>query len=444
MGDFNWNWQLDGWITLTAVVCAVACSLVGNFLVLRRMSMLGDAITHAVLPGLAVAFVVTESRSSFPMFVGAVVVGLGTAFFTEWIRKSGRVDEGASLGVVFTTLFALGLVLIVHWIDRVDLDANCVLYGSIELTPLEQVNIFGIRMPRAFLILSAVLGLNTIVITLFYKELKIASFDSGLASSVGFSPATIHYVLMTLVAVTAVASFESVGSVLVVAMMIVPPATAFLLTRRLFQMLVVSALIAAISGILGHFSAISIPSWFGFRSTSTAGMMAVAAGSLFTLAAIFAPQDGIAIRMWHQILLGLNILADDIVALLYRVEEKQGRKEAESRWIREVLLCNRLAFIAVKRWLLFRGELRNNANQISLTELGHHRAQNLVRSHRLWEQYLLDEVGLDPSRIHPQAEKMEHYTDKDLREKLHQAIDNPDVDPHGSPIPVERSNRPKK
>ena len=435
----SFNWQLDGWIILTAAVCAVACSLVGNFLVLRRMSMLGDAITHAVLPGLAVAFVVTESRSSFPMFVGAAVVGLCTAFFTEWISTSGRVDEGASLGVVFTTLFALGLVLIVHWIDRVDLDANCVLYGSIELTPLETVQILSFHVPRAFLILSIVLGLNTLAIVCFYKELKLASFDSGLASSVGFSPAIIHYALMTLVAITAVASFESVGSVLVVAMMVVPPATAFLLTRRLSQMLIVSALIASLSGIFGHLSAIAIPSWFGFRSTSTAGMMAVTAGLLFMLAAMFAPRGGIVIRMWHQILLGLHILADDIVALLYRVEEKQARTESEAHWIREVLLCNRLAFMAVKRWLLLRGELSIEGNKLSLTEQGHLRAQNLVRSHRLWEQYLLDEVGLDPSRIHPQAEKMEHYTDKSLRQKLHQAIDNQEVDPHGSPIPVERS-----
>ena len=162
--------------------------MVENFLVLRRMSMLGDAITHAVLPGLAIAFFVTGSRSSFPMFLGAATVGVCTAFFTEWIRKSGKVDEGASLGVVFTTLFALGLVLIVQWIDRVDLDADCVLYGSIELTPLDQISIFGQSIPRAFVVLSTVLLLNTLVMLVFYKELKLTSFDPGLSVCIGFPP----------------------------------------------------------------------------------------------------------------------------------------------------------------------------------------------------------------------------------------------------------------
>lgn len=441
MTALPWNWMLDGWIIATAVVCAVACSLVGNFLVLRRMSMLGDAITHAVLPGLAIAFFATGSRASLPMFIGASIVGVGTAFFTEWIRKSGRVDEGASLGVVFTTLFAVGLILIVHSIDRVDLDADCVLYGSIELTPLEQIDVFGLQMPRAFAVLCSVMVMNAILVVVFFKELKLTSFDSSLAASVGFPPSIVHYLLMTVVAMTAVASFESVGSVLVVAMMIVPPATAYLLTNRLSHMIVMSIVLASISAILGHLSAIVIPGWFGFRSTSTAGMMAVTSGCLLTTAAAFAPRHGIAVKLWHQLTLGWHILADDIVALLYRVEEKQGKKYVQPTWIRESLICNRHIFNVITTWLRLRGEIKTTDDKISLTGRGHFRAQNLVRSHRLWEQYLLDEVGVDPSRIHPQAEKMEHYTDRKLRQKLHKAVENPAIDPHGSPIPDERSTK---
>ncbi len=440
MISFSWNWILDGWIVATAIACAVACSSVGNFLVLRRMSMLGDAITHAVLPGLAIAFFVTESRSSFPMFIGAAVVGVLTAFFTEWIRKSGRVDEGASLGVVFTTLFATGLVLIVHWIDRVDLDADCVLYGSIELTPLDMIHIFNFQMPKAFALLSGVMIFNIILICVFYKELKLTSFDPNLAASVGISPSLVHYLLMTLTAITAVASFESVGSVLVVAMMVVPPATAYLLTSRLSHMMILSAVLAVISAAVGHVSAIAVPSWFGFRSTSTAGMMAVIAGGLLLISALFAPRHGILVKLWAHFMLSSHILADDIVALLYRVEEKQNQQSADREWMQGVLLCNPIAFSIIKKWLLLRREIESEHDQISLTARGHHRAQNLVRSHRLWEQYLLDEVGIDPSRVHPQAEKMEHYTDRQMRQKLHQAMDQPEIDPHGSPIPDEGSN----
>jgi manganese/zinc/iron transport system permease protein len=137
----NWSWSLDGWIIVAGVLSAVAASLPGNFLLLRRMSLLGDAISHAVLPGLAVAFFISSSRSSLPMFAGAAVVGVLTAVFTEWIRNVGEVDEGASMGVVFTTLFALGLVLIVQAADHVDLDPGCVFYGAIESTPLRCIRI---------------------------------------------------------------------------------------------------------------------------------------------------------------------------------------------------------------------------------------------------------------------------------------------------------------
>ena len=189
----QWSWELDGWIVAVAIMCAVACSLLGNFLVLRRMSMLGDAITHAVLPGLAIAFFISDSRSSWPMFVGAVIVGILTAFFTEWIRRVGKVDEGASMGVVFTSLFAVGLVLIVQAADHVDLDAGCVLYGAIEMTPLDLVDVMGFSAPRAFVVLTIVATLNLLFIMLFFKELKITSFDPALATTSGFTlaPCTI-------------------------------------------------------------------------------------------------------------------------------------------------------------------------------------------------------------------------------------------------------------
>jgi manganese/zinc/iron transport system permease protein len=172
----DWLWELDGWIVLAGILCAVSASLVGNFLVLRRTSMLGDAISHAVLPGLAVAFLVTGSRQSLPMFAGAALVGILTAAMTQWIRDTGKVDEGASMGVVFTTLFALGLVLIVRAADTVDLDPSCVLYGAIELTPLDTIpmDVSGIgvvELPRVVIMLGIVTVINLAFVILFFKEL---------------------------------------------------------------------------------------------------------------------------------------------------------------------------------------------------------------------------------------------------------------------------------
>ncbi len=184
----NWNWALDGWIIVVGSLCAVASAVLGNFLVLRKMSMLGDAVTHAVLPGIAAAFLITHSRSSLPMFLGAVIVGVLTALFTEWIRGIGKVDEGASMGVVFTSLFALGIVMLVQAADRVDLDPGCVLYGAIELTPLDTVQVFGRDVPRAALMLACRCpDQRAVLVVFFFKELKISSFDPSLSTTMGIS-----------------------------------------------------------------------------------------------------------------------------------------------------------------------------------------------------------------------------------------------------------------
>jgi manganese/zinc/iron transport system permease protein len=437
-----WSWELDGWIVAAGMLCAVASALLGNFLVLRGLSMLVDAVSHAILPGLAVAFFISQSRSSLPMFIGAVVVGILTALFTEWIRAVGRVDEGASMGVVFTSLFALGLILIVQAADQVDLDAGCVLYGAIELTPLDRVRLLGLDIPRAVVVLGSVALLNLMFVLIFFKELKLSSFDPALATSMGFSAILMHYALMVLVAITAVASFESVGNILVVAMFIVPPATAFLLTDRLGVMLVLSTIVAALGAVSGHVSAVIVPTWLGYQSTSTAGMMAVMVGLFFGLALMFAPRQGLVLKWVRNRGLSLRILCDDVVAYLFRRGERLSadgqapaislKELSKELFAGPLQLRLALAVLRVRQELLHSGGYR-------LTERGEQHAQDLVRSHRLWEQYLLSEASVDAARIHDKAELLEHFTDRRLREQLDQAMDAPALDPHGSAIPPERS-----
>lgn len=298
--------SIDTWIVVVGALAAASCALLGNFLVLRKMSMMGDAISHAVLPGLAIAFLITQARASLMMFIGAAVVGVLTAVFTQWISRLGNVDRGASMGIVFTTLFALGLILIVQAADHVDLDPGCVLYGAIELTPLDVVwrpEIFGytLEVPRAALVLSSVLLLNLLFVVFFFKELRIASFDPELSTTVGISASWMHYLLMTLVAITTVAAFEAVGSIIVIAMLIVPAAAAHLLTDRLVTMVVLSVVLALLAAGLGHVAALTVPAWFGFESTSTSGMMAVVAGLIFAVVLLFAPRYGLLAKRFHQV-----------------------------------------------------------------------------------------------------------------------------------------------
>lgn len=435
---FDWTWSLDGWIVVAGVLSATAATLLGNFLVLRKMSMLGDAISHAVLPGLAVAFLVSGSRSSWPMFVGAIVVGILTAMFTEWIRGIGKVDEGASMGVVFTSLFAGGLILIVQAADHVDLDPGCVLYGAIELIPLDTVTLGGWEVPRAVITLGVMTIVNLGFVLCFFKELKISSFDPALATASGFNATFMHYLLMVLVAVTAVASFETVGNILVVAMFVVPPAAAFMLTDRLGWMITISVVIAISSAVLGHVSAMTVPHFFGYGSTTTAGMMAVATGVLFMLAAAFGPRHGVIVKFVRRRLLAWKILADDVVALLFRLEERGNRGRADASTLADTLLADRFSLWAALWLLKRRGEVSIEQREVVLEDPGRQHARALVRSHRLWEQYLVSEVGVDSDRIHDKAERMEHFTDMKLRELLDAATDGAQIDPHGSPIPAER------
>src|SRR5688572_14863449 len=181
-----WSWQIDGWIVAAGVLAAMSCALLGNFLVLRRMSMMGDAISHAVLPGLAAAFLISGSRDSTTMLAGAAIVGVLTALFTQMVNRFGKVEESASMGVVFTALFAVGLIMIVRAADHVDLDPGCVLYGDIVSVPFDfRMNVLGLAVPQVVVRLAVVLVVNLLFVALFYKELKLSSFDPELATTLG-------------------------------------------------------------------------------------------------------------------------------------------------------------------------------------------------------------------------------------------------------------------
>ncbi len=432
--QLHWNWSLDGWIVLAGALCASAAALLGNFLVLRRLSLLGDAISHAILPGLAGAFLLTGSRNSFVMFLGAAAVGVLTAILTEWVRGHGNVDEGAAMGVVFTTLFAIGLIMIVQAADHVDLDPSCVLHGAIEQTPLDRVGVAGLRIPRVVLVLSVMLLTNLAFVGLCFKELKLSSFDPALATSLGISAGLVHYLLVTLVAITSVASFEAVGNILVVAMFVAPPAAASMCTDRLSTMVILSVVIAVAAAVTGHVAAILVPAWFGFHSTNTAGMMAVMSGVLFVATAILAPCHGVMPRWYRQRQLAARILREDILALLYRQEEKSGMKHVDSRVLGRALGSK---LTPATRWLLRHDRLSQTPEGYRLTDRGRTEARALVRSHRLWEGYLLMEAGVAPDRIHEKAEALEHFTGRDLRERLVEQSADVHTDPHGSQIPPE-------
>lgn len=303
-------------ILLTASLTAAACALVGTFLVLRRMALLGDAISHAVLPGIAVAYLLTGRLNSLPMLLGAGAMGLVTVALIETLCRTRRLAEDSAIGVVFPALFALGVLLITSQAGQVHIDAECVLYGEIAFVPFNRLVWGGTDLgPRALWVLGVVTLGNAAFVALYWKELKAGTFDPTLAALQGLAPGLVHYLLMGAVSVTTVAAFESVGAILVVALLIVPAATAYLLTQRLSRMLGLAVALGVLAAGSGYGLA---RVW----DASVAGCMALAAGALFAGAALLAPRQGVLARRLEQVRRARQLAGDLLVAHLAEAEAR--------------------------------------------------------------------------------------------------------------------------
>jgi manganese/zinc/iron transport system permease protein len=312
-----------------------------------------------------------------------------------------------------------------------------VLYGAIELVALDTRPVLGLEVPRAVIVLASVFLIDGLVVLLLYKEFKLSSFDPALATTLGINANLMHYVLMCLVAATTVASFESVGSILVIAMLIVPASTAFLLTHRFGPMILLSLVVGAVSAVLGHVSAITVPTWFGFRDTTTAGSMAVVAGLLFLVAFLVAPRRGLVSRIADRFRLALRIVEEDVLGVLYRLEEKRGAGQGAlgGRFLREVLRSGPVVTTAAVLSLKRRGRIFAGPDGYQLSATGRAAAARVVRSHRLWESYL-DEVLAQPAdHVHTAADRMEHYIPWSLQREISNELADAARDPHGQPIP---------
>ncbi|WP_336166130.1 metal ABC transporter permease [Fusobacterium polymorphum] len=261
-------------IQLIAILISVACSLLGVFLVLRSMSMLTDAISHTILLGIVLSFFITHKLDSPLLIVGATLVGLLTVYLVELITDTNLVKEDAAIGIVLSVLFSIAVVLISKYTANIHLDIDTVLLGEIAFAPFHTEEIFGFKIASGIINGFSILILNLLVITIFFKEIKISIFDRALALTLGLLPEVFNYLLMSLVSVTAVVSFDIVGATLMISFMIGPAATAYMISKNLRRMLIYSALIGAISSILGYHLAV-------FLDVSISGSIAVVIGVIF-------------------------------------------------------------------------------------------------------------------------------------------------------------------
>ncbi|KYG29365.1 metal ABC transporter permease [Alkalihalobacillus trypoxylicola] len=274
------------WIILTASLVGLSCGLIGVFLILRKMAMMSDAISHTVLLGIVVAFMMTRVVTGPHMLIGAILAGLLTTFLVQWLH-SLDIELHASMGIVFTTLFALAVILISTSVGNAHLDVKHALMGEITFVPFDTYSLpFLGQVPKTTVMLFIVLLIVLFFIFALYKEWKITSFDPALAASLGLPVVFLHYLFMSLVSITTVASFDAVGAIMVVAMLITPAAAAYLWTEKLSIMLLLSASFGVISSIVGYYIAF----WL---DTSISGSMAFATGLVFIFSFVFSPKHGL-------------------------------------------------------------------------------------------------------------------------------------------------------
>lgn len=274
-------------IQLIASIVAIACAIPGTFLVLRKMALISDAISHSILPGLVLGFFITHDLNSPLLIIMAALSGVVTVVLVEFIQKTKLVKEDTAIGLVFPVLFSIGVIMIAKNANDVHLDTDVILLGELAFAPFDRFLVDGSDLgPKSLWIIGTILLITIGLLFSFFKELKISTFDVGLATALGFSPIMIHYGLMSVASITIVGSFDAVGAILVVALMIAPAATAYLLTDNLKKMLSLSVVFGVFSAIAGYWLA----HWL---DASISGSMTTILGIVFLLVYLFAPKRGL-------------------------------------------------------------------------------------------------------------------------------------------------------
>ena len=410
------EWAIRALIASSLV--GIMCGMIGSFIVLRNMALIGDALAHAILPGIFIAFVIL-GYSTIGFFIGSVLAGLIAAVGITWIQHNVKTKNDAAIGIVFTAMFSLGVIGI-SWISReqgVHLDLKDFLFGSV--LGISNEDIYLTAVITVFCILSVVV---------FYRYLFITTFQPTIAQTMGISVKFVHYYLMLLLSFAVVAALRTVGVILVVAMLITPAATALLLSDKLKNVVIISSILGLLSAFFGLIFSIVF-------ETTPGPAMAVTATVIYFIAVIFAPKKGLLVRSIRKSRQKSKIEKEDIL--------RQAIKFGNGTDITLDLILERLSF---GRSQLLRhlnklgkdGLVATSNNHFNLTTEGISKANELVRAHRLWETYLVDNLGLTESQIHEDADKYEHLLTDEILDEVDMQLGYPTVDPHGSPIPPKK------
>ena len=403
---------------IAAIMVGITCGVLGCFFVLRNMALIGDALSHAVLPGLVGAFVI-GGYSVFGFFIGSTIAGLITAVLITWISQNVTTKADAAIGIVFTFMFAIGIIAISK-VSRsgVHLDMQHFLFG----------NLLGIRNSDLYLT-GGVMIYVLLSIYVFYRYLFVATFQEVIAETMGISVKYLHYFLMLLLSFAVVASLQTVGLIMVVAMLITPASTALLLSDNLRKVIFISAFVGALSSVIGLSIAIILDAPPG-------PALVVVVSIFFFSTAIFAPKKGYLFRIIRQRKLRQKIQLEDTLKQAIRLE---NNKTLTFNALIDKLTFNKPILLKHLQTLVKKGFIITDGEQgLKLTKNGIKEANRLVRAHRLWETYLVQEMGMTEEQIHEEAEKYEHFLTDEMLDEVDLKLGFPTKDPHGSPIPTKK------
>lgn len=353
------NPQLE--IQLIAAIVAVACAIPGVFLVLRKMALISDAISHSILPGIVIGFFITQDLNSPLLILFAALTGVITVILVEVIQKTGLVKEDTAIGLVFPTMFSIGVILIAKNANDIHLDVDAVLLGELAFAPFDRMLISGMDMgPKSLWVMGGVLLVSITLLILFFKELKVSTFDVGLSSALGFSSVVLHYGLMSVSSVTIVGAFDAVGAILVVALMIAPAATAYLLTNDLKRMLVLSVVFGVFSAIAGYWLA-------HLLDASISGSMTTVLGIVFLLVYLFAPKKGLISVLYRQKQQRTEV---SLITFLLHLNNHTEKSERHINHLQEHINWQKVRSKSVVDLALKNNMITIDNNIVSLTEKG--------------------------------------------------------------------------
>lgn len=348
-------------IQLIASLVAIACAIPGTFLVLRKMAMISDAISHSILPGIVLGFFITHNLNSPLLIFLAALTGIITVILVEYIQKTGLVKEDTAIGLVFPALFSIGVIMIAKNANDVHLDVDAVLLGELAFAPFDRLLIDGVDFgPKSLWVIGGILLITITLLIAFFKELKVSTFDKGLAASLGFSPAIIHYGLMSVSSVTTVGAFDAVGAILVVALMIAPAATAYLLTKDLKKML----LLAIGFGVFGAISGYWFAHWL---DASISGSITTMLGLLFLVVYLFAPNKGLISVMYREKQQRTEV---SLLTFLLHLKNHSEESERHVNHLQEHINWQKVRSKVVLDLALKNNMIQINNDIVSLTEKG--------------------------------------------------------------------------